>query len=419
MTTTTSPSFYNGSITANPSKSIMQRVLAISALINDKITIFNPDKSADSLAALSIAKSIGCEIVFSENKIILQKKFKLADNVWNVGESGLSARIFSVIAGLYEQEITVTGQGTLLKRSMTSLISALEKTGLQIEHNEFKLPCKIKGKINNFSININASDGSQVLTGLLIALTQAESDSEIIVNNLQSKPYIDITLCILRSFGANIQNEDYKLFKIKGKQKLHGLNMSIEGDWSGAAFHLAGAAINGKAEIKNLNPSSKQGDRAILDVLEQVGAKIKKKHDKIIVEKGVLNPFYFDATETPDLFPPLAALAVNCNGVSKIKGVHRLINKESNRYLSIKNEFNKLGIKIENEEDHMVIFPGKARGGIVDSQNDHRIAMALAILGLSSDADITIQNSECISKSYPDFFEDFQKLGGKIISNIE
>jgi 3-phosphoshikimate 1-carboxyvinyltransferase len=393
----------------------MQRVLAISTLTDDTTTIFNPDRSTDSIAALIIAKSIACEISMSQNKIILQKKHKLTDYEWNVGESGLSARIFSAIAGLYKQDITITGQGTLLKRSMTSLISALEKAGLQIDHNEFKLPIKVKGGITNYSFDIDAQDGSQVLTGLLIALTQAEYDSEIKLTNLRSKPYIDITLCILRSFGAEIQNEDYKLFKIRGNQKLHGLSLSIEGDWSGAAFHLVGAAINGKVEIKNLNPVSKQGDRAILNVLQQVGAKIKKKHDKITVEKGDLKPFYFDATETPDLFPPLAALAANCTGISKIKGVSRLLNKESNRFLSIKSEFEKLGIKIENEEDNMVIFPSKAKGGIVDSHNDHRIAMALAILGLNSEADITIQNSDCISKSYPDFFIDFQKLGGEIV----
>ena len=419
MKTTVSPSFYNGSISANPSKSIMQRVLAISTLTNDKITIFNSDRSADSLAALYIAKSNGCEIDSFQNKIVLQKKHNHSSNSWDVGESGLSARIFSAIAGLYENEKYITGQGTLLKRSMSSLISAIEKLGLQIEHNEYKLPFKIKGRIRNFNIDIDASDGSQVLTGLLIALTQADQDSEIKVDNLQSKPYIDITLCILRSFGAEIQNIDYKLFKIKGRQKLHGISLNIEGDWSGAAFHLVGGAINGRAEINNLNPVSKQGDRAILNVLEKVGAKISKKHNKIIIEKGNLNPFYYDATETPDLFPPLAVLGVNCTGISKIKGVHRLINKESNRFLSIKNEFNKLGIQIENEEDHMVIFPGKAKGGIVYSNNDHRIAMALTILGLNSEADITIQNSECVSKSYPNFFEDFKKLGGKILSNIE
>lgn len=419
MTTIVSPSFYNGSISANPSKSIMQRVLAISTLTNDKISIFNPDRSTDSLAALSIAKSIGCDIATSHNNITLQKKHKITDSEWDVGESGLSARIFSVLAGLYEQEISITGHGTLLNRSMTSLITTLENSGLLIEHNDFKLPIKIKGKIKNFVFDINASDGSQVLTGLLIALTQSEYDSEIKVANLLSKPYIDVTLCILRSFGAEIHNEDYKLFKIKGNQKLHGLNLNIEGDWSGASFHLVGAAINGKAEIINLNPASKQGDRAILNVMEQVGAKIRKKHDKIIVEKRELNPFYFDATETPDLFPPLAVLAVNCTGISRIKGISRLLNKESNRFLSIKNEFGKLGIQIEKEDDHMVIFPGKATGGIVNSHNDHRIAMALAILGLNSESDITIQNSECVSKSYPAFFKDFQKLGGKIIISNE
>jgi 3-phosphoshikimate 1-carboxyvinyltransferase len=418
MTITVSPSSFNGEIRANPSKSIMQRVVAISTLTEMPVNIYNPDKSEDSQAALKIAEAMGCNIIIENDCIKIHKNSPLKNQSWNAGESGLSARIYSSIAGLYDQDIRITGKGTLLRRSMKSLIDVLTNVGLKVEHSDFHLPIVIRGKINNFRPELDAADGSQVLTGLIIALTQAENDSFIKVYNLNSRPYIDVTLCMLKAFGADISHDDYSKFTIPGNQNLHGLKLKIEGDWSGAAFHIVGASISGKAVINGLNPSSSQGDRAILEVLSNAGVKITKKHNKIIVIRDKLEPFFFDATDTPDLFPPLAVLAVYCSGISKIKGISRLENKESNRFLSLKNEFEKLGIHIDKEDDNMIIHPGIPESGVVNSHNDHRIAMALATLGLNAKGDITIQNAECISKSYPEYFNDYEKLGGKIYSII-
>jgi 3-phosphoshikimate 1-carboxyvinyltransferase len=418
MKITVSPSSFNGEIRANPSKSIMQRVVAISTLTEMPVNIYYPDNSEDSQAAIRIAETMGCDIINENNSITIHKTGTLKNHIWNVGESGLSARIFSAIAGLYDEDITITGHGTLLKRSMQSLITALTRLGLIVEHRNHLLPLIIKGKINKFRSEIDAADGSQILTGLLIAMAKAEYESEILVQNLSSKPYIDVTLCTLRSFGIMINNENYTRFTIPADQKLQGIKLKIEGDWSGAAFQLVGAAISGRTIINELNPLSLQGDRSILDVLKIVGAKVTMKHDKIIVEKDKLNSFFYDATNTPDLFPPLAVLAANCIGISIIKGISRLLNKESDRFKSIQQEFKKLGIKIEKVDDQMVIHGGKVVGGNVNSNNDHRIAMALATLGLNSKNEITIENAECVSKSYPDYFNDYQILGGKIKSDF-
>jgi 3-phosphoshikimate 1-carboxyvinyltransferase len=184
----------------------------------------------------------------------------------------------------------------------------------------------------------------------------------------------------------------------------------VEGDWSGAAFHLVAAAIAGNIMIEGLNKNSSQADKAILEALEKAGAKITWESDKaIIVEKDKLYAFEFDATHCPDLFPPLAALAANCKGISKIKGTNRLLHKESNRALSIQSELQKLGINVELKNDEMWICGGKISGGKIYSHNDHRIAMMGAVLALKANAPIEIEAAEAIQKSYPSFFDDFEK----------
>ena len=412
MKTIVKPSQYKGEISANPSKSIMQRVIALAALSDTQTVIKNMDRSNDSKAALGVCEAMGCAVNIEGDTVVVSPGKTLKNNVWNVGESGLSARMFAPIAGLFEEDITISGKGSLLNRPMNTVIDALAKLGLAVEHNGGYLPLKIKGEITNHNFELDLSSGSQLLTGLLIALSKAKQDSEITVKNLKSKPYIDLTKCVLASFGARIENDDYKRFFIQGNSKLSRSEFTVEGDWSGVAFHLVGAAISGIVKINRINPKSKQSDRTILDVLEHVGAEVIKEKNSVFVKKNKLCSFEFDATDAPDLFPPLAVLAAYCSGKSKIKGVSRLKHKESNRYDTIKTEFEKLGIKVEQDGDFMIIQGENPTGGKAYSHNDHRIAMAMAILGLKAKGNIEIENSECINKSYPGFFEDYVKLGG-------
>lgn len=408
------PSNFEGKIRANPSKSVMQRVVALGALSESSLIIENRDNSMDSIAALNIAKAMGSKIKINDDIVLIEPSKKLKNNIWNVGESGLCTRMFAPIAGLFEEDITIIGEGTLLTRPMNTVVDTLTQLGLKVEHNNGYLPLTIKGKFKNHSITIDSGSGSQLLTGLLIALSQAEQNSDIYVKNLKSKPYIDLTTCVLEGFGATVSNDNYEHFRIKGNQKLSRNKFIVEGDWSGAAFHLVGAAISGKATITRINPRSKQSDKIILDILKKVGAKIKIKHNQIIIKKGELNPFEYDATDSPDLFPPLAVLASFCKGKSYIKGISRLIHKESNRFNTISEEFRKLGIIIKKQDDTMVIEGCIPAGGIVNSHNDHRIAMAMATLGLQANGNIEIQNADCVSKSYPDYFLDYEFLGGKV-----
>lgn len=403
------PSKFSGSIKVPPSKSYLQRAIAIAAMANHAVKIDGYAPSKDVDAAIAIAKNMGAEVEIHQQKIIVQGNFNTANiKAIHCGEAGLSARMFAPVVALKEEKIIITGEGSLLKRPMHMVIEALQKLGKSVKSNNGLLPIEISGKLIAQKIKIDASESSQLLTGLLIALPFAAGNSEIEVTQLNSIPYIQMTLDILQQFGINIQHTNYRHFFIEGNQKVQSNNYTVEGDWSGAAFHLVAAAIAGNLELEGLNKNSAQADKAILEALDKAGAKINWISDTSIkTEKGKLSAFDFDATHCPDLFPPLAALAANCNGISNIKGISRLLHKESNRALSIQSELQKLGIKVELKNDEMWIYGGKISGGKIHSHNDHRIAMMGAVLALNADAPIDIEAAEAIQKSYPAFFEDF------------
>jgi 3-phosphoshikimate 1-carboxyvinyltransferase len=249
-----------------------------------------------------------------------------------------------------------------------------------------------------------------VLTGLLIALPQALCDSVLHVEQLQSRPYIDMTVEILRDFGVDIVHDNYQTFTISGSQRYRAREYYIEGDWSGAAFHLVAGAIAGDVVVSGVQQHSAQADRAILQALAQAGADIIKDNDTVRVSKSTLASIEFDATHCPDLFPPLVVLAAACTGTSKIMGVHRLKHKESDRAAVLQSEMRKLGVHIDIDNNTMCIQGGTIAGGTMHSHNDHRIAMAGAIAGLIAENPVRIEEYEAINKSYPAFFNDFESL---------
>jgi len=249
---------------------------------------------------------------------------------------------------------------------------------------------------------------------LIIALASLSEDVVLEVEELVSRPYIDITLDLLRHFGVEVNNVGYKKFLIPGSQNLHPRKYTVEADWSGASFLCVAAAIGGEVKLQNLSPTSHQGDSAILEAITQVGANTSINNDGIGIKKNELRPFIFDASECPDLFPPLVALAVNCRGTSHISGVHRLLDKESNRFQTLQEEFGKLGIQIGLDDDTMTVVGGTCKGSLVSGRGDHRIAMALSIAALNSEGYVLLDDWTCVSKSYPAFFDDFKSIGGKV-----
>jgi 3-phosphoshikimate 1-carboxyvinyltransferase len=419
------PSGINGTLTAPTSKSSMQRACAAALLHQGETIISNPGKSNDDLAALDIIQKLGAAIIVngSENIVIAAKGIQPVSGEINCGESGLSIRMFTPIAALSNLAIVINGTGSLLKRPMDFFDEIFPQLGIEIVSNNGMLPIKINGPLQPKDITIDGSLSSQFLTGLLFAFAKAAKQPvTITVNNLKSKPYIDLTLQVMKHFGYNIENNNHESFTIKPVSQLTNkqINYTVEGDWSGAAFLLVAGAIAGKIVVKGLDPSSTQADKEILKAIIASGATISIEEKQIEIAPPVtglpaLKPFHFNATDCPDLFPPLVALASYCNGTSVIEGVTRLAHKESNRGLTLQEEFAKMGIEIVLQDDLMMVKGGAGLNGAdVHSHHDHRIAMACAVAALKATGKTIVEEAEAIIKSYPNFYEHLQLLNADV-----
>lgn len=416
-----SPSAPTGSLSAPSSKSSMQRACAAALLHNGTTIIYNAGISNDDKAALNIIQHLGAKVKYDVDKIIIESKgFSAADSIENklisCGESGLSFRMFAPIAALSSGTVILTGSGSLSSRPMKFFDEVFPQLKVNIESNNGFLPLHITGPLQPVNISIDGSLSSQFLTGLLFAFgAAAKEEVTINVNDLKSGPYIDLTLNVMRRFGYNIINKNYRQFLIKPKSDIENVvEYTVEGDWSSASFLLVAGAVSGAVKVFGLDETSAQADKAILSALISCGAVIKKNENFIEVCKADLKSFKFDATDCPDLFPPLAVLAAYCNGTSIITGTHRLIAKESNRAETLKEIFGKMGIEILLLKDEMHITGGKIKSAVVSSHHDHRIAMAAAIAGLGASGPIEIENAESINKSYPQFYNDLKKLSTDI-----
>ena len=402
----------DGSIVAPASKSMMQRAVAAALLANGRSKITNPSFCEDSLAALEIIQALGAKVERNNSEIVIEGiGIEPRVNILNCSESGLCMRMFSAIAALSNRELILTGKPNLLARPVGMIEKPLEELGAVCKTNNGNPPVSIHGKLKGGHATVDGSESSQFLTGLLMALPVCEKDSELEVRELKSKPYVQMTLSLLEKFGIIIGcNKELSRFEIKGNQKYKPVSYEVEGDWSGAAFLLVAGAIAGRVKVRKLLKNSLQADKAIVEALKKTGALVTQGSKEITVQKDELLAFEFDATNCPDLFPPLVALACNCKGTSRITGVERLRHKESNRAEALKMEFGKLGAQIEIRGNQMLIAGVKLTGGKVDSHNDHRIAMACAIAGLNALDEVKIENYSCVSKSYPEFFKDLESL---------
>ncbi len=418
MIVTISPSVISGNVYAPASKSSMQRACAAALLSDGETIISNPGRSNDDLAALDVIQKLGAVMTrLNDNKLLIRgNDFAIRSSanelgkkkVINCGESGLGLRMFAPIAALSNSEIILNGSGSLLKRPMHLFDEIFPQLGINIKSNNGKLPIKIKGPLQPQNITIDGSLSSQFLTGLLMAFAKAcKIPVSINVENLKSRPYIDLTLNVLKQFGWHVENKNYKEFFFNPIHNAQPANhtYTVEGDWSSASFLLVAGAIAGSIGIEGLDIESAQADKAILNALKSAGAEISFSGNKILIHADKLKGFNFDATDCPDLFPPLVALAAYCTGTTIIKGVSRLAHKESNRALTLKKEFEKMGVVILLQDNVMVVESKKKPvGATVHSHHDHRIAMACAVAALKAEGDMVILNSEAINKSYPDFY---------------
>ena len=401
----------SGVVTPPCSKSYAQRALASALLAEGETTLRNLDFCDDTLSAISVIKTLGAKVErIDERTVKVTGGLNPQSDTLNVGESGLATRMFTPIASLCNTPITINGKGTLLHRPMHMMIEPLRKLGVDVRDGGGRLPVEVCGPIKGGEIEVDGSVSSQFLTGLLMSLPLAEEDTTISVENAVSKPYLDMTIDMASKFGVKISHNDYNEFYVEGGQKYEAADIAIEGDWSAAAMLLVAGAIAGRVTLNNISLLSKQADVAICDALVRAGALVTSEPNSITVEHRELSRFHFDATQCPDLFPALAALAAAAEGESVIYGVHRLEHKESNRAESIAEEYAKLGIEVRLEDDAMYIRGGEIRSAETESHHDHRIAMSLAVSALRSDGEILIHDAECVAKSYPDFFEALKSL---------
>ncbi|MBU9936149.1 MAG: 3-phosphoshikimate 1-carboxyvinyltransferase [Ferruginibacter sp.] len=429
MTVTVQPSPVNGTVKAPASKSSMQRALAAGLLYKGKTIIRNPGNSNDDLASIEIIESLGAVVQTGNDTMEID-----SDGVEpivrdiNCRESGLAIRMFTPIIALCDKKITIKGEGSLKKRPMNFFDEILPQLVVNFKSTNGKLPLIIQGPIRPGNIEIDGSISSQFLTGLLMAYSAADAKNVAIkVNNLKSKPYIDLTLAIMKQFGMKLPENlnyeefyfpqtgiDYRCDSDRGK----AIDYSVEGDWSGAAFLLVAGAVAGTITVEGLDINSAQADKAILNALKDCGAKISAKENTVTVSgfsDGLGTAFQFNATDCPDLFPPLVALAAYCNGTSVIEGVSRLKHKESNRAITLQEELGKMGVEIILEDDKMMITGGnELNGTVVHSHHDHRIAMACAVAALKAKGNTVIGEAEAVNKSYPGFYADLKMLGADV-----
>ena len=434
------------------SKSFAQRAIIAAALADGTSHLRGYTPCGDNEAALQVARNLGAEVNVNGNEVTINGISAQLGGLnlpeLHVGESGLLTRmLIPVMAQLSPDPVSFTGEKTLLGRPLTGakeIMDAFEANVIPSEVEEspsiVRVPLTVKGPLKAGRAEISGKHGSQLISGLLMALPFAEKNSSLIVHEPKSIPYMFITLEVLKKFGIKIGNDmlggpdflasdgDWSLctemvFKVKGGQKYKAADIDLEGDWSAAANFLVAGAIFGKAELQGLDTTSLQADLSIMDILMDAGASLSQldgDRGNITVQRAPLKAFRVDASNCPDLFPIISVLAAFCQGTSRLAGVGRLANKESDRAKAILEMLTQMGVRACVEGDEMVIEGHSLaqrlldncllKGGLYTSHHDHRMVMALKVASLGADGPISIDDEQCVAKSFPQFHEIFDKL---------
>jgi 3-phosphoshikimate 1-carboxyvinyltransferase len=411
-----------GIVSAPPSKAYTHRMLIAASLSNGTSKIFNPLMSDDTQATLDAVKAFGTEIELHKNSWTIhgQETLKTPDHPIDCRESGSTLRFMIPVAALASGSSVLLFGASFERRPITPLLESLKHLGVEsiVQRNGSSVLVH-GGGIRGGKTSIQGNISSQFISGLLFACPKAKEDTEIAVTtNLESKSYIEMTLEILVKHELEgAVNADLSRMWIPSNQNYHPCDHNVPGDFSSAAFLLAAAAVtSSRVTVTNLEYQTTQGDKAILAILEEMGAAVKIGDDSVEVEGGALTGIDIDAKDVPDLVPICAVLGCYAEGHSEIYNAKRLRYKESDRLNSICTELNKMGADIVVNEDGLTINGSRSlHGATIDPHNDHRIAMACAVAALGA-IDVTkIQNVECINKSYPKFFTDLCVLGANVV----
>lgn len=388
-------SFLTGEVTIPPSKSVAHRAMICSFLAGGGEVAPIID-SKDMQAMKQVITSI-------------QKGEDTLDCI----ESGNTSKFIIPVVAELGRKVTITGSGTLLKRPIGEYLKILPAHGVTCIC-DGGLPLSMEGKLKSGRYEVAGNVSSQYITGLLLALPILEGDSEIVLTTeLQSKPYVDMTIQVMADYGVHVE-ETAKGYYVKGNQTYQKRNYTVEGDWSQAAFFLAAGVINGDITLKGLNINGAQGDKEIVNVLKRFGAEIEISENAIRAKKSNLKGSKVNVSNMPDTVPSLAVAAAFAEGTTLIEGAERLRYKESDRLESVISNLKKMGVHVEEKPDGMLIKGGTVQDANLSGYQDHRIVMAFSVAALCANGETSITDAESVAKTYPQFFEDYHLLGGKV-----
>lgn len=412
-----SPSKLNGSVEAISSKSDMHRMLIAAALSNEPTVINCNIVSEDIAATISCLEALGSKISIDVGKITVTPIEKPQDNVvLDCYESGSTLRFLLPVAAALGIKAQFSGGGRLASRPILPLRNELESNGVKISP-PWQFPIEISGQLEAGEFAFRGDVSSQLATGLLMALPILDGDSKLkLFEPVVSRQYIDLTLKVLKQFGIEIKEENNEFF-IKGNQKyISPKEITAEGDWSNSAFFLAAGAMSDDVTVTGLDVNSLQGDKKILDLLKEVGANVSIDDNKITVSKNNLKGITVDVKDIPDLVPIMSVVGAMCeSGITVISSANQLRLKEYDRLAALGECLNNMGNVNAETDDGLIVWSGdKFRGGEVFSFDDHLIIMSMAIAAANAQNETVIKNADAINKSYPTFFVDYKKLGGKV-----
>ena len=421
------PNSLKGEVVIPSSKSIGHREIICSGLASGKSIVDNISISKDIEATIEGLKSFGAKINEIPSKFQgrcafsiegTDGKINLKNKIIDCRESGSTLRFLIPLGILSNEKIIFTGSGKLVERPLDPYFEIFDEKGIEykIFSDKINLPLEINGKLKSGVYSLVGNISSQFISGLLFALPLCEGDSVIeITTKLESESYINLTLDALKKYGIEIINENHKRYIIKGNQKYKNIETSVEGDYSQGAFWLVAGALSENIKSIGLGFGSIQGDQKIVDILKKMNVNLKISENEIISMESKSRGTIIDGSDCPDIIPILTVLASVSEGVTKIINSERLRYKECDRLTAIATELNKIGADIEELSDGLIINGKKSlKGGEVSCWNDHRIAMSLAIASIKCNEKLILRGTECVEKSYPEFWKDFVSLGGKI-----
>jgi 3-phosphoshikimate 1-carboxyvinyltransferase len=419
------PSSVKGEVAAPPSKSYTHRAVIVASLAAGESLIEGPLLSDDTLYTINACRLLGADIELKDNELKIKGtggKIKVApgrDKIF-AGNSGSTIRMIAPLAALAPAKVVLDGDNRLRQRPVGDLLSALESLGVHarsLENNGCP-PIEIQGgKLHGGEVTISGQTSSQHISALLMIAPYIKDGLIIkVANELRSRPYIDITLDVMREFGIEAVNQEYKEFLVKGGQRYQAKRYRIEGDYSSATYFLAAGTIGGKpVTVKNLKSNSVQGDKYLLNILSAMGCSVEQKKEQVTISRhNELKGVNIDMGDYPDLVPTVAAVAAYAKGKTEMTNIGHLRFKESDRLSDTTAELARMGIKVKVNNDTMLIYGGKPRGAEIEAHNDHRLAMSLAIAALFAEGNSIINSAEAVTKSYPRFFADLARSGAKI-----